>query len=422
MQQPTTASPAGTSPTPSPAAAGTTLLAVAETASTEETTTVTSTTAKPTASPAAAGTASTEGTTTVTSTTAKPTASPAAAGANSTSAVAPPSTEASTERITTSTPGVTTQKDNLTAGVTTSSGEKQPSLMGVMGGIVSSTLRFSNDLIFNEIKENSLNSTEEALTPTALSGNTTRTSPSYATPKLVPGVTSGAGRPSSFIGFGIDHLHGLFAWGIFLVRRLTGTGPEATTVLPNVYQTNLDHVARAEALSIRSHALVTGFMDAVQKQVQASSMEEATSAVFDNFDVYNQAMHTVRSAEGLPVDGITALLFEQIVQNNIHKIAATATSDQMEQFLANVREVLPKLGQQFLQQEGFLQNQFQEETPSRNQAPNISLLTQAMCSMPQKAQLADVPSQVNASGHPTSTLVPGNGTSYRGDTFVASCC
>ena len=178
--------------------------------------------------------------------------------------------------------------------------------------------------------------------------------------------------------------NGLLTWGTLLARKWTGYRPKAFPV-PSY------DPATEVALSIQSYELVDAFMDKVEEQVQACGMEKATSAIFENSKWYTQAIETVRKkiATG-QLHAITTPLFEQVAQQNSSKIASTATSKQADQLLANLRDALPKLEQQFLQQAVPLQNPCQEAKLAHTTAkPTISLLNQAMCSMQPTDQLAD---------------------------------
>ncbi|HLP34576.1 MAG TPA: ankyrin repeat domain-containing protein [Amoebophilaceae bacterium] len=191
--------------------------------------------------------------------------------------------------------------------------------------------------------------------------------------------------------------NGLLAWGTLLARKWTGSRTKA-------FQAPSYDPAIVVALNIRSHALVGAFMDQVQKQAQACGIAKATAAVFESAEWYTQALETVRKkmASG-QVDGITASLFEQVVQQNVSKIAST--SDQVDQWLANVRRALPKLEQQFLQQEVLLPNQSQgAEQANTISKVNIGLLKQAMCSMQPIEQLAGATLHMGNSYNKNHTL------------------
>jgi hypothetical protein len=117
------------------------------------------------------------------------------------------------------------------------------------------------------------------------------------------------------------------------------------------------------------------------------------------------------------VEGITALLLEQVVQKNSNKIASTATSDQVDQLLAKIKEALPKLEQRFLQQEVLLPNQSKAaELAHTTSKAAINLLKQAMCSMQPTDQLADIPLHMGNSHHTNHTLAQsglGHGNQYK---------
>ncbi|HLP34458.1 MAG TPA: ankyrin repeat domain-containing protein, partial [Amoebophilaceae bacterium] len=197
--------------------------------------------------------------------------------------------------------------------------------------------------------------------------------------------------------------NGLLTWGSLLARKWTGSRPKA-------FQTPSYDPAIDVALSIRSHEWVDAFMAKVEEQAQACGIAKATSsAIVGSAELYTKAIETVRKkiAAGQE-EGITASLFEQVVQQNSRKIAAKTTPKQTEQWLANVREALPKLKQQFLQQAAPLQNPCQAAARANTTSkPNISLLKQAMCSMQPTSQLADA----------TNTLCMGN-THNVGDVLI----
>jgi hypothetical protein len=205
--------------------------------------------------------------------------------------------------------------------------------------------------------------------------------------------------------------HGLLTWGILLARKWTGYRPKVSQVPSH-------DPATAIALSIRSHEWVDAFMDQVQEQAQACGIAKATAtAIFATPKLYTQAIETVRKkvATG-QVDGVTALLFDQIVQQNSSKIAATTTSKQAGKFLAKVKEALPKLEQQFLQQEVLLPNQSQgAEQANTILKVNIVLLNQAISSMPPTDQVTDSSLQMRNIHHTNNTFVqsPDQGNPYR---------
>ena len=85
--------------------------------------------------------------------------------------------------------------------------------------------------------------------------------------------------------------------------------------------------------------------------------------------------------------------------------------------MANLREALPKLEQQFLQQAVPLQNPCQEAKLAHTTAkPTISFLKQAMCSMQPTDQLADTTSTLHMNNTTENIFVQNsieNGNSYR---------
>ncbi len=202
--------------------------------------------------------------------------------------------------------------------------------------------------------------------------------------------------------------NGLLTWGALLARKWTGSRSKAAKAITYDPAIGIN-------LGIQSHAWVDAFMDEVQDQARACGIEKATSAIFDNPTLYTKAVQMVHKkiAAG-QVDGITVPLFEKVVQHTSNKIAATATSDQVDQWLANVRETLPKLEQQFLEQAAPLQNSCQEEGVNTTSKPNIKLLKEAMSSMPSIDQLADISLHMGNIHNMSNTLVqrPGHDNPY----------
>jgi hypothetical protein len=205
--------------------------------------------------------------------------------------------------------------------------------------------------------------------------------------------------------------NGLLTWITLLARKWTGSRPKDS-------QMPYHDPATAIHLGIRPHALVEVFMDQVQKQAQACGIAKATAtAIFATPKLYTQAIETVRKkiATG-QIEGVTSLLFDQIVQQNCSKIAATTTSKQAGKLLDKVREALPNLEQQFLQPAVSLQNQCQgAEQTNATSKPDISLLKQAICSMPPIDQFTDSSLQIRNIHHTNNTFVqsPDQGNPYR---------
>ncbi|WP_419241178.1 ankyrin repeat domain-containing protein [Cardinium endosymbiont of Nabis limbatus] len=117
----------------------------------------------------------------------------------------------------------------------------------------------------------------------------------------------------------------------------------------------------------------------------ATGPEKAVSDVIATPELYTQAIKTVpqQLATG-EVETIPQLLCDKIVQQNVSKIAANST--QVDQLLAKVREELPNIQQQCLQQNSSL------EAPPEvlgNTTTDVNLLRQSICSMTPIDQVTD---------------------------------
>jgi hypothetical protein len=198
-------------------------------------------------------------------------------------------------------------------------------------------------------------------------------------------------------------MNGLLTWGTLLARKWTGSRPKAAKA------PSYDPVIDIK-WGIQSRELVDTFMDKVSDHAQACGIEKAVSHALENPKLYTQAIETVRKklATG-QIDRIAVALFEQVVQQNISKVASKSTPDQANQLLASVREDLPKIQQQFLQQEASLEAQSSEEVLANTTSKaDINLLKQAMCSMQPIDQLAGTTSLMGNTYNMKDILVQNN--------------
>ncbi|WP_223254190.1 hypothetical protein, partial [Cardinium endosymbiont of Bemisia tabaci] len=184
--------------------------------------------------------------------------------------------------------------------------------------------------------------------------------------------------------FKTNDMNGLLTWGILLSRKWTGYCPKS-------HKDQSYHHTEIDIKLGKAREWVNLFMDKVEENAQTFGIEKAVSDVVENLELYTQAIETARKQLAIAKpETILDLLFDQIVQKNISKIASKSTIHQANKLLEIIREDLLNMQEPFLQQEIGIQSQCQSDMSAHGKTEfNINFFQQEICAMKPTHQLVD---------------------------------
>ncbi|KAH1019071.1 hypothetical protein HUJ05_006735, partial [Dendroctonus ponderosae] len=185
-------------------------------------------------------------------------------------------------------------------------------------------------------------------------------------------------------------INGLLTFGILLVRKWTGYKPQSSELLS-------DNQANSIELDIQSATLVDVFQNVVLKHAQICGIRSCMSDIFEDSELYSKTIQVVRKELAIgKLAAISQLMYQQLVHNNIKKVASKSTQAQANKLLARLADDIPNLQQQFLdyEQEWLSNRKLAMKTMASQvycnniKGANVGILSQAISSMQQSEQLA----------------------------------